>query len=120
MKKNFSIAISVLFIMTLSICLTGCSVPNESSVTINHLSSTSQIKGTSIENPTTSSSRLTPSESVTATESSSSQSDGNAIDFSQYIHKIWIDHSLMKSKNVGISFYITDIAKRKISREVYN
>ena len=115
MKRIFSIATTVLFLMTFSICLTGCSVPNKSrSDAVNHPSSTSQIKGTSIENPTTSPNQPAPPESVTATKPSGSPSDVNAINYSQYIHKIWMDHSLMKSKNKGMSFYISNIANGKL------
>lgn len=108
----------VLFIMTLSICLTGCSVPNKSSDTVNHPSSTSQNKSTSIVNPTTSPNQSATPENITTPNPSSSPSDGNTIDYSKYIHKIWIDRSLLRVKEFNISrnisFYISSIENGKL------
>ncbi|HWT77166.1 MAG TPA: hypothetical protein VN258_20890 [Mobilitalea sp.] len=114
MKKNILIAISMFFIMTISICLTGCSVPNDSVTDKNHPSPTSQTKDTSKENPTISPNQPTPTERVTAIKPSSSPSDGNAIDYTQYIHKIWINRSLMNSENQEMSFYISNITNGKL------
>jgi len=100
--------------MTISICLTGCSVPSDFVADKNHPSQTSQTKDTSTENLTTSPSQPTPTESVTATKPSSSQSEGSATNYSQYIHKIWIDHSQMKSEDQNMSFYISSITKGKL------
>jgi hypothetical protein len=109
MRKKASIVKLVLFIMTLSICLTACSVPDKSSDDLNHSSSTSQIKGTGIENPTISPNQSAPQENTKTAKPSSSPSDGNGLDYSQYIHKIWIVKSLLKSKDSKISFFISNI-----------
>lgn len=114
MKKIFLVAISVLFLMTFSICLTGCSVPNNSSNAENHPTLTSQVKGTGIGYPTNSQNQPIPPESATAARLSSSPLVDKAIDYSKYIHKIWIDRSLMKSENKGVSFYISGITNGKI------
>lgn len=114
MYKLLSITTLVLFLMTLSICLTGCSVSNKSDEVVNNSSSTSQINGTNMDKSNSNTNQPNHPDSVITIKPSDSPSDDNTIDFNKYIHRIWIDRSLMNSDNKGISFYISSITNDEL------
>lgn len=87
MEKILLTAISIICIMTSNLGLTGCgTIKDKSNISENHPTTISKPSGTSIPNSSTAPATMIP----TQPSSSPSGSTTKAIDYNQFIKKVWV------------------------------
>ncbi len=110
MKRNYIRAILIIFIVTFCFGLTSCvDIKDKSNISENHLTTTSKTSGTSVPNTSTAPATVRP----TRTSSSPSVGSTDAIDYGQYIKKVWIMKNWINEK-YNSSICISKIANGKI------
>ncbi|SCW29910.1 hypothetical protein SAMN04487970_10022 [Paenibacillus tianmuensis] len=110
MKKTLLTTISIICIIAFNVGLTGCaSIKDKSDISENHPTTMSKTNGTSIPNSSTAPATVMP----TQTSSSPSVNSIDAIDYSQYIKKVWVIKNWTNEAN-NSSFSISKIENGKI------
>lgn len=111
MKKIRLTAISIICIITFNVGLTGCAnIKDNSDISDNHPSTISKTNGTSTPDPSPAPATVMPTQPC----SSPSGDNIKAIDYNQYIKKVWIVKSWTEGAYDYSSFCIFKIANKKI------